>query len=1314
LRKTQVILLTILMISGVFMLASRGVAQAALAPQSDGPTDIDQVIWTAIRQEVASRPESFLFDAYDWELSQASYSDDLSSAVVWLDPLDPITGLTIATEPMTVIVMLSPGGSALLSSDWQVVFTEDDAWTTTAPKVMELLPQELAVAWNEDLQTIKAPEAPLAALGGYRLPWANGLTKTLVWSAEHTSCPGDDCIYAFDFSDGTMFPLLAAKGGTVQYAKDTCENGSTSCTNIFIIKDVSTSPTSYQIYYHLAQSSIPPALHTIGANVTQGQFIGNVDDTGYSSGHHLHFMVHTSTYPYWGPSVDITFRDVSINWDAATQGGRPRTQAGAAILGGQWQRNYTSGNVGANPPTGGLTLPADKQTVITQVLSTSGWGTDNLGVTRMQLIAFYDDAWHEVGGALTSNPFSYSLNVCSVGIPVGPFNLALRAWDVEGNQSQVPLGIRHLVNAVNCQNQIYSPHLPGAGEVVIYSGINFTGSFRTLSIGNHNPSQLTPVLSNDTASVILGEDVQLRMYDGDGWSDRRETLTNSDRNLVDNPINLDHLSSASVQLRTLTPVLELFVDGSHDPHGPSSADPNAIDSITVAWRADGAAKYQTRIFSGTLVSVGDCDGSSYLIARNPEWYFQPTWSIGTLPAGNYTWCARGRITDVDNNPIYSDWKMEAFQVTPAILPSAPPRSLPFMDNVESGVNNWTGSGLWQLIEDSWNSSNHVWACINDDGDYGDPVYGGGDLSSPPIQIPAGGATLRFNYRYETESDQVFWDQRWVQISQNGGRFQNLVQLSDDAMNTWLTSPVIDLTPYANSTVRIRFHFSTTDKYYNGEVDGWLVDEIRVTTPNPQGCEESSNNSIATATTITAGSELTGTICPAGDVDYYRFTAAGGDKLIALVKALQLEPSSLLDTHLTLLDQTKYGNSPIVENDDMQPGSMTDSQLYFVIPESSQTVPQPDFYYLKVKSNNHPTSGGSNYFYSISLTNQPETEDNIAPSLSMVYPTTGDGTPSGSATFSAIAEDDNSGISRVDFWWHSPDWNENVWVLLGSDAYGEDGWQADYDGAGYTEGQSGALAVIAYDWEDNSRVLVDWDVVIDTTPPVTSLNTLPVTTDGTGIQLTWTAADARSRMGGYDFQYQMDGGTWQSWLANIPASQNSTWFVGQPGHTYGFRMRGHDTPGNIETYPSTAEAVTQTATTCTTDAFDQGVGDDEVANATAVQLDVFRDHNYCGAGDIDWSGFFTQAGQEYLIWVLPGQGSPAGSAIDLFSSSESNWIRHAEVNDYDSPLALRWIAPADGLYLIRIKPLDDGIFGNNTSYRVRIGTGLWFYFPAIFK
>ncbi len=153
------------------------------------------------------------------------------------------------------------------------------------------------------------------------------------------------------------------------------------------------------------------------------------------------------------------------------------------------------------------------------------------------------------------------------------------------------------------------------------------------------------------------------------------------------------------------------------------------------------------------------------------------------------------------------------------LPFNNDSQLPFTYNAESGVDDWTYSGLWRWIADAWNSTNHLWACNNAD-DYGDATYGGGDLTSPPIQIPAEGATLRFRYRYETESNQVYWDQRWVQISKNGGRFENLVQLSDDTMNTWLTSPAIDFRRMPSRPLRIRFHFSTADNYYNG--DGGLV------------------------------------------------------------------------------------------------------------------------------------------------------------------------------------------------------------------------------------------------------------------------------------------------------------------------------------------------------------------------------------------------------------------------------------------------------------------------------------------------------------
>ena len=78
--------------------------------------------------------------------------------------------------------------------------------------------------------------------------------------------------------------------------------------------------------------------------------IANVDDTGASTGHHVHFMVveqstlNTCRNYCFGKAMDITFKDVNSNWDAGTQGGRPRLAEEAAWYGGTGRTNYVSGN----------------------------------------------------------------------------------------------------------------------------------------------------------------------------------------------------------------------------------------------------------------------------------------------------------------------------------------------------------------------------------------------------------------------------------------------------------------------------------------------------------------------------------------------------------------------------------------------------------------------------------------------------------------------------------------------------------------------------------------------------------------------------------------------------------------------------------------------------------------------------------------------------------------------------------------------------------------------------------------------------------
>ena len=172
---------------------------------------------------------------------------------------------------------------------------------------------------SEDPDAVVTLDAPIR---GYKLPWAAGLTKDLSGSIGHFliyySCDEANCRYAYDFADGTMFPLLAARGGTVHLRYDSCANGSESCSNYIVLKDSSTTPVTYELYLHIAYDFIPDSL-TVGTSVLRGQYIANVDDTGYSTGHHLHFHVHTNPSSYWGTSVDIAFDEVTFN------DGEPRT-----------------------------------------------------------------------------------------------------------------------------------------------------------------------------------------------------------------------------------------------------------------------------------------------------------------------------------------------------------------------------------------------------------------------------------------------------------------------------------------------------------------------------------------------------------------------------------------------------------------------------------------------------------------------------------------------------------------------------------------------------------------------------------------------------------------------------------------------------------------------------------------------------------------------------------------------------------------------------------------------------------------------------
>jgi hypothetical protein len=396
-------------------------------------------------------------------------------------------------------------------------------------------------------------------------------------------------------------------------------------------------------------------------------------------------------------------------------------------------------------------------------------------------------------------------------------------------------------------------------------------------------------------------------------------------------------------------------------------------------------------------------------------------------------------------------------------PSAPAASLPlpFSDNMENGTNGWVNGGNWNQVDVP--DASKSWRYGTSAENYNNGARNSGSLTSPSLAIPpldGGFYYLRFLYLYETEGTGLHWDQRRVQISQDSGAFTDVLQLAYDEPNLWLQSPAIDLKPYAGHTIQIRFLFDTVDATLNG-YKGWYIDDVSITATPPPVCPDAGepNDSPTTATAISTNASLSGVICPGGDVDFFKFYGKAGDQIGAWVDAQSA--GSKLDPHLFLIAED--GTSVLASNDDQQPSVRSDSSLAYILRRDG-------LYFLKVRAWDHPSAGGSDYGYTLRLF-----EENIDPSAHF-NGLTGNHLMSGdTVTLSVTAEDAGSGVSHVEFLWHSNDWLSEEWKELGEDWNGSDGWSYPFK-LGELPPQTGlALYARAYDWAGNSSGTGVWEL-----------------------------------------------------------------------------------------------------------------------------------------------------------------------------------------------------------------------------------------------
>ena len=628
-------------------------------PQPKTLTDPREIeLNSAIQKAAAGREDVLAFIIFRVTIDHVVYTSDDTLAIVWISLVDKQTGQVQNSEPGLVLAYATGD----TTQPWRVVFQADTEFAQDLMAIPDSIISQEAKEHYLPAQQQQSKEGTVYT--GYRLPWTKGQGVYLTGSIGHVftykSCPST-CLYAFDFANGSMFDIKAAKHGYVKYAQWTYANGNTTDANYLVLEDPSTTPTTYQVYYHLAQDSIPAALRVPGTEVMQGQFIGKADDTGYSTGNHLHFHVHTAPNSVWGTSVDIVFDEVAVN------GGRPRTCSEASAYpdyGSQCVSGnlYYSQNGDVATPTGNITSPAPYTTITSPTLNVSGWMYDDTALESGQIMYNTGGDWKAIGNAITVTPFTQEINLCNAGIPNGTFFLSLLIKDKAGKYSTDSQGLTELTKNYEC------PALPPActpaeNQVALYTDAEYQGTCQILDIGEYaNLDGLTTSFLDNVRSIEVGGGVTVLLYPDIDFGGNYEMFQDGDSNLADNAIGAYNAASMKVLSRI------------NPPQAPVLDMPETITTnldLTLNWTVESGT--QTR---STL--SGPNDFSQVL-----DWQDGGSWNVGKLEKGDYTW-----VVEASNLAGTASITQE-FTVTEASeMPVSHLNDLPDVTNTDAVLLTW--------------------------------------------------------------------------------------------------------------------------------------------------------------------------------------------------------------------------------------------------------------------------------------------------------------------------------------------------------------------------------------------------------------------------------------------------------------------------------------------------------------------------------------------------------------------------------------------------------------------------------------------------
>jgi hypothetical protein len=237
--------------------------------------------------------------------------------------------------------------------------------------------------------------------------------------------------------------------------------------------------------------------------------------------------------------------------------------------------------------------------------------------------------------------------------------------------------------------------------------------------------------------------------------------------------------------------------------------------------------------------------------------------------------------------------------------------------------------------------------------------------------------------------------------------------------------------------------------------------------------------------------------------------------------------------------------------------------------------------------------------------------------------------------------------------------------------------------------------------------------------------LPPSADSTAVLLKWTGVDTTSGVDHFELQSRKKilgiWGPWQDLQTDIDPSLSQLWQVLDLGGEYSFRMRAADQRGNVESYPSEAEATTSLPSSLCQPA-DSWESDNTLRSATVITstLMTIQSHSFSSPGsnclnDEDWLEIPVTAGNRLEVTAQP-QAPSAAANLQLYRIEGLQQVLLAErtAGSFGKVGVLVYDISQDGKVYLRLRHIDGRVAGAGVKYEVRVVQGKPVFLPALVR